>query len=62
MYSLKLSHLILLSIVFGVFKLYGIINWPWWAVSLPIWGFFALYLIIAIVIFHIAIVKVIFKK
>jgi hypothetical protein len=42
----------LLTIVFIVLKLCGIITWSWWWVLSPIWGSIALF-IICILIFYI---------
>ena len=27
-----------LTLVFAALKLVGIVDWPWWAVTLPLWG------------------------
>ena len=35
-----------LAIVFTVLKLCGVINWSWWWVLLPVWGPFALLLLL----------------
>jgi hypothetical protein len=43
----------LLTIVFIVLKLCGIITWSWWWILSPIWGPAALF-IICILIFYIA--------
>ena len=32
----------LLGIVFIILKLCNVIAWPWWVVTLPLWGGFAL--------------------
>lgn len=34
----------LLGVVFVTLKLIGVIDWSWWAVTLPFWGGFALVL------------------
>lgn len=39
----------LLAIVFIACRLTGFIDWPWWAVLSPIWGFWLLVLVIALV-------------
>jgi hypothetical protein len=36
----------LLTIVFIVLKLTGVITWSWWWVTAPLWGGFALLIII----------------
>lgn len=36
-----------LTIVFVVLKLTGVIHWSWWLVLLPLWGPFALLLVVA---------------
>lgn len=39
----------LLGVVFVTLKLTGYIDWSWWWVTLPFWGFAALFLIIAFI-------------
>lgn len=41
----------LLFIVFLVLKLTGVINWSWWWITAPLWGSFAIGLVILAVIF-----------
>lgn len=43
-----LSFLDLLGILFIGLKLAGVINWSWWLVTLPIWGPFALIVVILV--------------
>jgi len=38
--------LTLLFLVFLTLKLCGVINWSWWWVTCPLWGFFAFIIII----------------
>jgi hypothetical protein len=38
-----------LGIVFVVLKLTGIIDWSWWWVTAPFWGYFAIILVILII-------------
>lgn len=40
----------LLTIVFIVLKLIGVIDWSWWWVTAPAWGSVAVILIVAIVL------------
>lgn len=35
-------------IVFLVLKWVGVIDWSWWAVTAPLWGSFALVLVVAV--------------
>lgn len=51
-----------LFIVFLVLKLTGYIDWSWWWVTCPIWGAFALGLVIFIVAFVFFCIKDCFKK
>lgn len=39
----------LLTLVFIVLKLIGVINWAWWVVLAPAWGIFALFLLIVLI-------------
>lgn len=39
----------LLGVVFVTLKLMDIIDWPWWAVTLPFWGGIALVALILII-------------
>ncbi len=39
----------LLTLVFIVLKLIGVINWAWWVVLAPAWGSFALFLVIVLI-------------
>jgi len=45
-----ISFLGLLTIAFIVLKLCNVIDWSWWLVLLPLWGPFALTIVIAILI------------
>ena len=40
----------ILFVVFLVLKLVGIIDWSWWWVTAPLWGSFALALIVATIV------------
>lgn len=44
-----------LTIVFVVLKLVGVITWSWWWVLSPLWISFGLWLIVALIIFLIAV-------
>lgn len=46
-----------LQVVFIVFKLCGLIDWPWWAVLIPMWLYPALIALIVIVGVIITLVK-----
>ncbi len=46
-------------LVFLTLKLCGVINWSWWWVTAPLWGSFALVLVIAIIV---GLIYVCFKK
>lgn len=43
------GFLSLLGLVFITLKLVGVISWSWWLVLLPIWGPFALALVLLII-------------
>lgn len=47
----------LLGVTFIVLKLIGIINWSWWWVTLPLWGGFALIIVIILIAIIIASLK-----
>lgn len=40
----------LLGVAFIVLKLIGVINWSWWWVTAPLWGPWALVLVVLVVI------------
>lgn len=40
-----------LVILFAILRLTGVIDWSWWLVTLPIWGVFAVVLLLALVYF-----------
>jgi hypothetical protein len=40
----------LLGVVFVVLKLCGVINWSWWWVTLPFWGFLVLTVVVLAII------------
>ena len=40
----------ILFIVFLVLKLCGVIDWPWWWVTAPLWGGAALLVLIGVVV------------
>ena len=44
----------LLTIVFITLKLCHVINWSWWWVLAPLWGGFALFLIVLVIVAIIA--------
>lgn len=37
-----------LALIFITLKLCSVIDWSWWLVTLPLWGFAALYLVIGL--------------
>jgi hypothetical protein len=41
----------LLGVAFVILKLCGVIDWPWWLVTLPFWGGFAVVIVILILFF-----------
>lgn len=43
-----------LTIVFVVLKLVGVINWSWWWVLSPLWISFALFLVVVILFLVVA--------
>lgn len=45
---------VLLFLIFMILKLTHYIDWSWWYVTLPLWGGFALILIISIIIIVLA--------
>ena len=45
-----------LGLLFIGLKLGHVIRWPWWAVTLPLWGGVALFLAIAVAIILIALI------
>ena len=47
----------LLTIVFVVLKLTGVINWSWWLVTAPIWGSVMLWLSVVAIILIFYILK-----
>lgn len=52
-----ISFLGALGLLFIGLKLGHVIHWPWWAVTLPLWGGLALFLVGAIVVVLIALVS-----
>lgn len=40
----------LLGILFIILKLVHVIDWPWWLVTLPIWGGLVFYLFILLIV------------
>lgn len=51
----------LLGVVFVTLKLTGYINWSWWWVTLPFWGWIALATIVFVVIIFFIILKAVLK-
>lgn len=39
-----------LGIVFVTLKLVGVVHWSWWYVTMPFWGGFAIFLVIALML------------
>ena len=40
----------LMFLIFMTLKLTGYITWPWWWVTAPLWGGFALIILIALIV------------
>ena len=58
-----LSLFSILTTVFIILKLTGFINWSWWLVTLPLWGVYALIIIIVLLItLTVSLISKIFKK
>jgi hypothetical protein len=52
----------LMGIAFVTFKLIGIVDWPWWLVTLPFWGPSAIVLtLVASIAITLVIVRILFK-
>lgn len=51
-----------LGLLFIGLKLGHVIHWPWWAVTLPLWGGLALFIVGAIVIVLVALVGAVAKR
>jgi len=51
---MKLGFCSLLFVVFLTLKLLGVINWSWWWITAPLWGGFAIFLLVLLVVFIIA--------
>lgn len=45
------SFLGLLGLAFIILKLTHVINWSWWWVTAPLWGGFALLILIVLILF-----------
>ena len=52
-----ISFLGALGLLFIGLKLGHVIRWPWWAVTLPLWGGLALFLVGVLVVVLIALVS-----
>jgi hypothetical protein len=50
----SISTVGLLGVVFVTLKLFGVINWSWWLVTLPFWGGLAILLFIFMIFVLIA--------
>lgn len=46
-----------LGLLFIALKLMGVIDWPWWAVLAPLWGPFALVVVIGLVLLAIVVLS-----
>lgn len=46
----EISLLMLLTIIFVVLKLCGVLTWAWWLVLSPLWGGVAIFIIVAVLI------------
>lgn len=53
---------VLLGVAFIVLGLVGVIDWSWWWVLAPIWGYFALGFVIFLVTLTIAIIVELINK
>lgn len=45
-----------LTIVFVVLKLVGVIAWSWWWVLSPLWIAFGLWVVVALIVFTVAVI------
>lgn len=45
-----------LTIVFVVLKLVGVIAWSWWWVLSPLWISFGLWVVVALIVFIVAVI------
>ena len=51
-----------LTIVFVVLKLVGVIDWSWWYVLLPLWGPAAMAIIVLVMVLLLAVIKSLTRK
>lgn len=46
----ELSLTTLLTIIFVILKLCGVLSWSWWWVLSPLWGSLAIFIIVSVLI------------
>lgn len=59
--STGVGFLTLLGLLFIGLKLGGVITWSWWLVLLPLYGWFAIFLIFVLITLFIYIIAILFK-
>ena len=52
--KISIGFFSLIFLIFLTLKLCGVINWSWWLITLPLWGGYALILLILLIMFIIA--------
>lgn len=58
---MKVGFLGMLGLIFIVLKLTKVIAWSWWLVLLPIYGGFAVFFGIALIVFLVGLIRVCLK-
>lgn len=46
----ELSLTTILTIIFVILKLCGVLSWSWWWVLSPLWGGFAIFIVVSVLI------------
>lgn len=58
----ELSLTTLLTIIFVILKLCGVLTWSWWWVLSPLWGSLAIFIIVAVLVWLFGCIAVTIEK
>lgn len=58
----ELSLTTILTIIFVILKLCGVLSWSWWWVLSPLWGSIAIFIIVAVLVWLFGCIVVIIER
>lgn len=58
----ELSLTTILTIIFVILKLCGVLSWSWWWVLSPLWGSLAIFIVVAVLVWLFGCIAVTIKE